>query len=93
MRVFSIGLFYLPESPHYFTKRGRIKAARYSLSRLRGQPRDSKYIKVELSEIIANEEYERALIPTTGQLSGWRQFSRKVSVCSLILEVAPLRFS
>jgi hypothetical protein len=42
-----------------------------ALSRLRGQSPDSEYIEVELSEIIANEEYERALIPTTGWVSGW----------------------
>jgi hypothetical protein len=64
-------LFFLPESPRYFVKRGRVDAARHALSRLRGQPGDSEYIEVELSEIIANEEYERALIPTTGWVSGW----------------------
>jgi len=69
--VLGIGLFFLPDSPRYFVKRGRVDAARMALSRLRGQPIDSEYIEVELSEIVANEEYERALIPTTGWFGSW----------------------
>ena len=65
------GLFFLPDSPRYFVKRGKIDAARNALCRLRGQPADSEYIEAELSEIVANEEYERAIIPTTGWISGW----------------------
>lgn len=42
-----------------------------ALSRLRGQPVDSEFIEVELSEIVANEEYERALIPPTGWFGSW----------------------
>ena len=52
-------------------KRGRVKKARESLVRLRGQPPDSEYIEAELTEIIVNEEYERSLIPSTGWFSGW----------------------
>ncbi|MCJ1388111.1 hypothetical protein MMC18_000956 [Xylographa bjoerkii] len=69
--VLGIGLIFLPESPRYYVKRGKIESARNSLSRLRGQPGTSEYIENELSEIIANEEYERALIPTSGWVSGW----------------------
>jgi sugar porter (SP) family MFS transporter len=65
------GLFFLPDSPRYFVKRGNIEAATDSLSRLRGQPRDSQYIQVELAEIVANEEYERQLIPSSGWFSSW----------------------
>ena len=65
------GLFFLPDSPRYFVKRGNIEAATDSLSRLRGQPRESQYIQVELAEIVANEEYERHLIPSAGWLSSW----------------------
>jgi MFS family permease len=32
---------------------------------------DSEYVQIELSEIIANEEYERALIPSTSWLGSW----------------------
>jgi len=52
-------------------KRGRVEKARESLVRLRGQPPDSKYIEAELAEIVVNEEYERALIPSSGWFSSW----------------------
>lgn len=65
------GLLFLPDSPRYFVKRGHIQKAINSLSRLRGQPADSEYIQVELAEVIANDEYERAMIPSTGWFSSW----------------------
>lgn len=49
------GLLFLPDSPRFFVKRGRVEKARHSLSRLRGQPETSEYIESELAEIIANE--------------------------------------
>jgi len=65
------GLFFLPDSPRYFVKRGRVEKARASLASLRGQPQDSEFVEAELAEIIANEEYERALIPAGGWAKGW----------------------
>merc|ERR1712225_48435 len=65
------GLMTLPDSPRYFVKRGRLEQATIALSKLRGQPRDSEYVQVELSEIVANEEYERAIIPEAGWFSSW----------------------
>lgn len=65
------GLMLLPDSPRYFVKRGRVEKARASLCRLRGQPADSEYIEAELAEIIANEEYERSVIPAGGWFQGW----------------------
>jgi len=65
------GLVFLPDSPRYFVKRGKLQDATNSLSRLRGQPADSEYVQVELAEIVANEEYERAMIPSTGRISSW----------------------
>ena len=65
------GLLFLPDSPRFFVKRGRVEKARASLSSLRGQPTDSEYIEAELAEIIANEEYERALIPAGSWINGW----------------------
>jgi hypothetical protein len=65
------GLLLLPDSPRYFVKRGRLEKASEALSRLRGQPQDSEYIQVELAEIVANEEYERQLIPSTTWLGSW----------------------
>lgn len=65
------GLFFLPDSPRYFVKRGRIEQARSALARLRGQSADSEFIEAELSEIVANEEYERTVIPAGGWAQGW----------------------
>lgn len=65
------GLFFLPDSPRYFVKKGKLADATRSLSRLRGQPEDSEYIQVELAEIVANEEYERQLIPSTTWFGSW----------------------
>ncbi|KAI5459470.1 general substrate transporter [Mariannaea sp. PMI_226] len=65
------GLLLLPDSPRYFIKKGNLAAARHSLSCLREQPEDSIYIESELAEIIANEEYERSLIPSTSWGGSW----------------------
>lgn len=69
--ILGIGLFLLPESPRFYVKVNNIDAARAVLSRLRGQPADSHYIKRELTEIVANAEYERTAIPITGYWSSW----------------------
>ncbi|KAJ9664682.1 hypothetical protein H2198_000028 [Neophaeococcomyces mojaviensis] len=69
--ILGIGLMFLPDSPRYFVKRGNIEAARSALARLRGQPIESEYIQAEVSEIIANEEYERQLIPATSWFGSW----------------------
>ncbi|OCT45283.1 putative glucose transporter rco-3 [Cladophialophora carrionii] len=69
--VLAGGLFTLPDSPRYFVKKGRLEDAAIALSKLRGQPRESEYVQVELAEIVANEEYERAVIPDSGWFSSW----------------------
>lgn len=65
------GLMFLPDSPRYFVKRGRVEQARNALSRLRGQPSESEYVEAELAEIVANEEYERSIIPASGWVGSW----------------------
>ena len=65
------GLLFLPDSPRYFVKKGNIPAAINALARVRGQPEDSHYVQSELAEIVANEEYERALIPSTTWFGSW----------------------
>ena len=69
--ILGFGLMFLPDSPRYFVKRGNIHRAADSLARLRGQPKESEYIQVELAEIVANEEYERQLIPSTTWFGSW----------------------
>jgi sugar porter (SP) family MFS transporter len=65
------GLLFLPDSPRYYVKRGLIEKATDALARVRNQPLDSVYVQNELAEIIANEEYERALIPATSWIGSW----------------------
>merc|ERR1712193_167893 len=65
------GHLFLPDSPRYFVKKGKLAKAKNALARVRGQPEDSIYVQSELSEIIANEEYERALIPSTTWFGSW----------------------
>jgi sugar porter (SP) family MFS transporter len=69
--ILAVGLMFLPDSPRYFVKRGNIAAATSALARVRGQPQESEYIQMELAEIIANEEYERVLIPSKTWIGGW----------------------
>jgi len=69
--ILGTGLFFLPESPRYFVKKGNVEKARGVLSRLRGQPADSEYVEVELAEIVANADYERQMNPYTGYISSW----------------------
>ncbi|KID78279.1 monosaccharide transporter, partial [Metarhizium brunneum ARSEF 3297] len=69
--ILGIGLLFLPDSPRYYVKKGQIQKAINSLSRVRGQPEDSVYVQTEVAEIIANEEYERALIPSTTWFGSW----------------------
>ncbi|KAF4972132.1 hypothetical protein FZEAL_9664 [Fusarium zealandicum] len=65
------GLIFLPDSPRYFVKKGRIEDAIDALARVRGQPKDSKYVQSEIAEIVANEEYERQIIPNTTWFGTW----------------------
>ncbi|KAK0737957.1 general substrate transporter [Schizothecium vesticola] len=69
--VLAVGLFCLPESPRFFVKRGELDKAAKALASVRDQPIDSDYIKDELSEIIANHEYEMALAPERGYFGAW----------------------
>ncbi|KAK4948504.1 hypothetical protein LTR66_014118 [Elasticomyces elasticus] len=65
------GIAWLPESPRYFVKRGKVERAQRSLAKLRGQPVESEYIQQELTEIIANHEYELELVPQNGYFASW----------------------
>jgi len=69
--ILAFGIFFLPESPRYFVKRGKVEAARGTLARLRGQPKESEYIELELAEIVANADYERQAIPTNSWFASW----------------------
>lgn len=56
--ILAIGLWYLPESPRYYVKKGRLDKAVHALARLRDQPVTSSSIEDELSEIVASQESE-----------------------------------
>lgn len=65
------GLLFLPDSPRYFVKKGKLDVAAKALARLRDQPIESDYIQDELAEIIANHEYEMSVIPQGGYFDSW----------------------
>ncbi|GAA5867488.1 hypothetical protein JCM8547_007522 [Rhodosporidiobolus lusitaniae] len=69
--ILGTGLFFLPDSPRYYVKKGRLDDARDALVRLRGQPPTSEFIEVELAEIVANYEVEARAIPTTSWIGSW----------------------
>jgi hypothetical protein len=52
-------------------KQGELDQAATVLERLRDQPQGSILVQEELSEIIANHEYEMAVIPQSGYFSSW----------------------
>lgn len=65
------GLLWLPESPRYYVKKGKLENAARVLERLRDQPAGSELVQAELTEIIANHEYEMSVIPQNGYFSSW----------------------
>lgn len=69
--ILAAGLFTLPESPRYFVKKNNIEKATIALARVRGQPVDSEFVRQELAEIIANNEYELQVVPQGGYWSSW----------------------
>jgi sugar porter (SP) family MFS transporter len=69
--VLAIGLFVLPESPRYYVKKGNLEAAAKALASVRGQPLESDYVKDELAEIVANNEFELLTIPQTSYVGSW----------------------
>ncbi len=69
--ILALGLFFLPESPRYYVKKGNLPAATQVLERLRDQPAGSELVQAELTEIIANHEYEMSVIPQGGYISSW----------------------
>ncbi|KAJ5933988.1 hypothetical protein N7454_006317 [Penicillium verhagenii] len=70
--ILATGLFFLPESPRYFIRKGEKEKAREVLARVRGQPIDSEYISLELTEIDANFQYEQSVIPDGGYFASWK---------------------
>ncbi|KAI1437135.1 general substrate transporter [Xylaria sp. CBS 124048] len=69
--ILAVGLFILPESPRFFVKKGRLDEAAKALAYVRGQSEESDYIKDELTEIIANHEFEVAHIPQMSYVQSW----------------------
>lgn len=65
------GLLFLPDSPRYFVKKGKLDVAAVALAKLRDQPIESDFIQDELAEIIANHEYEMSVIPQGGYFDSW----------------------
>jgi len=69
--ILASGLFFLPESPRYYVKKGNLEKASHTLCRLRGEPEGSEYVQQELAEIVANNEYELTVIPQGNYFYTW----------------------
>jgi len=69
--ILGTGLFFLPESPRFFVRKGKLDQAAKALASLRDQPLESPYIQDELAEIIANNEHEMALVPQGNFFHAW----------------------
>lgn len=69
--ILGVGLIFLPESPRYYVRKGNLEKAAIALSQVRSQPLDSEYVRDELAEIVANYDYEMALVPATTYIGGW----------------------
>ncbi|KAL8962716.1 MAG: hypothetical protein Q9193_000918 [Seirophora villosa] len=69
--ILGAGIAFLPESPRYFVKRGKLDNAANVLARLRGQPVNSDFVQYELAEIVANHEYELQVVPQGSYWSSW----------------------
>ncbi|KAM0700909.1 hypothetical protein Q7P35_012631 [Cladosporium inversicolor] len=87
--VLATGLFFLPESPRYFVKKGDLDRAADALARVRGQSKDNEYILDELAEIQANYEYEKEIGEEGWQgcfAGGWRRNSnlRKILIGTML---------
>lgn len=59
--VLTTGLLFMPESPRYYVKKGKLDKAMKALARVRGQSIESDYVLMELAEIQANYLYEQQL--------------------------------
>ncbi|KAL9079211.1 MAG: hypothetical protein Q9157_001880 [Trypethelium eluteriae] len=69
------GIIFLPESPRWYVMKNRHDDAVRSLQRLRSQAPDSAFVQEELTELIANREYElRVVQPGWGPCfkGGWK---------------------
>jgi MFS family permease len=51
--------------------KGKLDQAAHVLERLRDQPAGSELVQAELTEILANHEYEMSVIPQNGYFSSW----------------------
>ena len=81
--ILGVGLFFLPESPRYFVKKGKVEQAMKALANVRGQDINSTFIQEELAEIIANHEYELSVIPQGSYIQSWTScFSGSITVGS-----------
>ncbi|CZR44021.1 putative RCO3 glucose transporter [Fusarium proliferatum ET1] len=59
--ILACGIIYLPETPRFLVKKGRLLEAEVSLSRFRRLDKTHPALVDELQEIIANHQYELTL--------------------------------
>jgi SP family sugar:H+ symporter-like MFS transporter len=59
--VLFTGMLFLPETPRYYVKQGKLEKAAKSMSRLRRLPVDHPALIDELAEVKANHDYELSI--------------------------------
>lgn len=63
--ILAIGMSILPDTPRFYVKQGKLEKAASALAKLRGLPKDDKYVQDELEEIVSFYEYEKSFGSTS----------------------------
>ncbi|KAK0622049.1 general substrate transporter [Bombardia bombarda] len=61
--ILAVGLIFLPESPRWYVKQGKLDRAQTALARLRCQPEDADSVRAELHDIVASYDHEMSMSP------------------------------
>jgi SP family sugar:H+ symporter-like MFS transporter len=69
--ILGVGLFFLPESPRYWVRRGDREKAKECLIRLRGQTWFTPDVDHELTEIVASQRHELDQMPQGNYFTSW----------------------
>ncbi|KAK3389769.1 general substrate transporter [Podospora didyma] len=57
-----VGLVFLPESPRWYVKMGKLEMAQVALEKLRCRPKEDDMIHAELQNMVRNHEHEMEMV-------------------------------